>query len=96
MTTEEAGFNFLCACGGPTKVIDSRGMNGGIRRRRVCKKCNARWSTYERHEEATVPTLGVLGLLQTRVRHMREQLDQMESAILEAASPEAGPSEVLK
>ena len=31
-----------------SKVVDSRDINAGIRRRRQCLKCNARFTTYER------------------------------------------------
>src|SRR3990170_4581943 len=31
-----------------SKVIDSRDVNDGIRRRRECLKCEARFTTYER------------------------------------------------
>lgn len=39
---------------GDTRVIDSRPSDDGdsIRRRRVCEACNARFTTYERHEQA--------------------------------------------
>ncbi|MBI4283478.1 MAG: transcriptional repressor NrdR [Chloroflexi bacterium] len=39
-----------CAfCGHPdTKVVDSRDVNDGIRRRRECLRCGARFTTYER------------------------------------------------
>ena len=35
-----------------SKVIDSRDVNDGIRRRRECLKCEARFTTYERLEPA--------------------------------------------
>ncbi len=36
-------------CGFPdSKVVDSRSVNDGIRRRRQCLHCNARFTTYER------------------------------------------------
>lgn len=31
-----------------SKVIDSRGINGGVRRRRECLHCGSRFTTYER------------------------------------------------
>lgn len=34
-------------CGGGTKVIDSRGSRGAIRRRRECLHCRHRFTTYE-------------------------------------------------
>ncbi|MFC1901752.1 transcriptional regulator NrdR [Chloroflexota bacterium] len=35
-----------------SKVIDSRDVNDGIRRRRQCLSCNARFTTYERLQPA--------------------------------------------
>ena len=35
-----------------SKVIDSRDVNDGIRRRRECLKCESRFTTYERLEPA--------------------------------------------
>ena len=42
----------LCDCGGYTEVKDSRltGKNT-IRRRRYCKVCSERFTTYEIHED---------------------------------------------
>jgi transcriptional repressor NrdR len=37
-----------------SKVIDSRGMNDGIRRRRQCIDCNSRYTTYERIQSKSV------------------------------------------
>jgi hypothetical protein len=34
-------------CGGESEVIDSREIYGTKRRRRQCKACGLRWSTYE-------------------------------------------------
>ena len=44
------GFAVNCPyCGGRnSRVIDSREINDGIRRRRQCRKCNSRFTTYER------------------------------------------------
>ena len=41
---------------GDTKVLESRISNEGrsIRRRRVCTKCNHRFTTYEKQEELTL------------------------------------------
>lgn len=37
------------SCGGPSRVIDSRGIKqeNAIRRRRGCNACTARWTTVE-------------------------------------------------
>jgi transcriptional repressor NrdR len=37
-----------------SKVIDSRDVNEGIRRRRQCLSCNARFTTYERLQPASL------------------------------------------
>src|SRR3989337_709964 len=37
-----------------SKVIDSRDVNDGIRRRRECLSCNSRFTTYERLEPASL------------------------------------------
>jgi transcriptional repressor NrdR len=37
-----------------TKVIDSREVNDGIRRRRQCLRCDMRFTTYERLERASL------------------------------------------
>lgn len=35
-----------------TRVIDSRVVKGATRRRRVCKRCRQRWTTYEITDKA--------------------------------------------
>ncbi len=37
-----------------SKVIDSRDVNDGVRRRRQCLSCNARFTTYERLQPASL------------------------------------------
>ncbi len=37
-----------------SKVIDSRDVNDGIRRRRQCLNCNSRFTTYERPQPASL------------------------------------------
>jgi len=37
-----------------SKVIDSRDVEGGIRRRRQCLSCNSRFTTYERIQPASL------------------------------------------
>ena len=37
-----------------SKVIDSRDVNDGIRRRRQCLRCDLRFTTYERFERASL------------------------------------------
>jgi transcriptional repressor NrdR len=37
-----------------TKVIDSRDVNDGIRRRRQCLRCDSRFTTYERLQQASL------------------------------------------
>lgn len=41
-------------CAADSKVIDSRVVDGGIRRRRECLACGRRFTTYERVEAASV------------------------------------------
>ena len=42
-------------CGGPdSRVIDSRDVSDGIRRRRQCLGCGARFTTYERLQPASI------------------------------------------
>jgi transcriptional regulator NrdR family protein len=36
-----------CACGGASLVVETRRTPGGLRRRRSCRQCGARWTTYE-------------------------------------------------
>lgn len=35
-------------CGSPTAVVDSRDYNSYLRRRRLCKSCRKRFTTYEK------------------------------------------------
>jgi transcriptional repressor NrdR len=43
------------SCGEPeSKVIDSRGVGDGIRRRRECVVCKSRFTTYERLQSASL------------------------------------------
>lgn len=83
---ESFGLNFLCVCGGASAVIDSRGTSQAIRRRRRCKKCGAKWTTYERIEGAEPVPAAALGQLQTRIRNLRAQLDSMDVIISDQAS----------
>jgi len=50
------GFAVNCPyCGYfDTKVIDSRDVNDGIRRRRQCLQCDSRFTTYERLQPASL------------------------------------------
>ena len=54
-----------------SKVIDSRDVNEGIRRRRQCLSCNARFTTYERLQPAS---LFILKKDQRREEFNREKL----------------------
>ena len=38
------------SCGSETKVIDSRPVDGTIRRRRMCPDCKKRFTTFEKYE----------------------------------------------
>jgi transcriptional repressor NrdR len=48
-------------CGGPSRVIDSRPMSGGIRRRRECVDCGGRFTTHERLAPADVRVVKLTG-----------------------------------
>lgn len=38
----------LCkSCKGKSKVVDTREVSGGVRRRRKCLQCGRRWSSWE-------------------------------------------------
>ncbi len=79
-----------CRCGWHSQVIDSRPtLDGAIRRRRKCQKCNARWTTYERNEDCPIPPNGTLALLQARITVMRESLDALERIVAVAANTTA-------
>jgi transcriptional repressor NrdR len=54
-----------------SKVIDSRDVNGGIRRRRQCLSCAARFTTYERLQPAS---LFIIKKDQRREEFNREKL----------------------
>ena len=54
-----------------SKVIDSRDVNDGVRRRRQCLKCNARFTTYERLQPAS---LFIIKKDQRREEFNREKL----------------------
>src|SRR5439155_22225751 len=71
------------ACGNPdTRVIDSREAEDGdsIRRRRVCDRCEERFTTFERSESARIQVLKRDGT--------RQEVDRrkLASAIGEAAA----------
>ena len=54
-----------------SRVIDSRDANGGIRRRRQCLKCEARFTTYERLQP---PSLFVVKKDRRREEFSRQKL----------------------
>jgi transcriptional repressor NrdR len=54
-----------------SKVIDSRDVDEGIRRRRQCLSCNARFTTYERIQPAS---LFIIKKDQRREEYNREKL----------------------
>jgi len=66
-----------CKCGGKTFVSDSRcGRSGAIRRRRECKRCGERWTTYE-------VTADVLEMIEP-ARAQRARVERFCEAMLEA------------
>ena len=79
------------ACGNPdTRVIDSREAEDGdsIRRRRVCDRCEERFTTFERSESARIQVLKRDG--------SRQEFDRrkLASAIEKAASKALLPDEI--
>lgn len=45
-------------CGNASRVLDSRAVEGRVYRRRICKTCEFRFSTYEAYDETNSrPTL---------------------------------------
>ena len=56
-----------------SKVIDSRDVNEGVRRRRQCLSCDARFTTYERLQPAS---LFVVKKDQRREEFNREKLER--------------------
>jgi len=69
-----------------SKVIDSRDVNDGIRRRRQCLKCDSRFTTYERLQPAS---LFVIKKDQRREEFRREKL---QSGIRKACEKRPLPS----
>ena len=55
-------------CGNKSKVIDSRSTGEGIRRRRECKTCGQRFTTYER--------VAPIQLMVVKVDGRREEFDR--------------------
>jgi transcriptional repressor NrdR len=69
-----------------SKVIDSRDVNDGIRRRRECLKCGARFTTYERLQPA--------GLFVTKKDGRREEFlpEKLLGGLLKACEKRPLPS----
>jgi hypothetical protein len=65
-------------CGGVTDVRDTREARTAIRRRRWCRACGNRFTTYERHAEADIASPAI-----ATVRRLRQ-----EAAVLIAAAAE--------
>lgn len=49
----------LCSCGAPSDIIESRTVakNTSTRRRRKCRECGLRWSTYEVRANADLESI---------------------------------------
>lgn len=60
-------------CKGSAKVIDSRGVEGGIRRRRECESCGHRWTNYEWQD-------GFSLTLRIRTKRGKISVEKMENA----------------
>lgn len=41
-----------CLCGGDSHVLETASDRSPIRRRRECRECGRRWTTYERRAES--------------------------------------------
>lgn len=41
-----------CECGGQLFVVETRPVRNTVKRRRECKRCGERWTTYEVSAEA--------------------------------------------
>ncbi len=69
-----------------SKVIDSRNINDGVRRRRQCLKCDRRFTTYERFQRA--------GLFVIKKDERREEFsrDKLLSGIRKACEKRPLPS----
>src|SRR5256712_10535656 len=98
------------SCGNPdTRVIDSREAEDGasIRRRRVCDRCEERFTTFERSESARIQVLKRDGSRQEFDRRKlasaigkaaskalsSEEIDRLIDH-LEAAGPQSGASQI--
>lgn len=73
-----------------SKVIDSRDVNDGIRRRRQCLKCDGRFTTYER--------LQPIGLYVVKKDQRREEFskEKLAGGIRKACEKRPMPSKVVE
>lgn len=70
---------FPCACGGSfAVVIDSRWGSGYVRRRRLCGKCGARATTYERAEADDAATRQARARFDALVAKIRAAMKEEE------------------
>ena len=75
------------ACGGPTRVLDSRPSAGNVRRSRECRKCRAHFSTYEVYRSPS---------LDGRGRHARADVVNRIGRIIEELAQIAEPLERIE
>lgn len=72
-----------CKCGGTTGVIESgRSNQREGHRKRKCKKCGIRFTTYEIREEESSVTHEELGRLEEAIKEdLNQAMEDMEGAI---------------
>lgn len=67
---------FCPACAGASEVNDSRSTNGTVKRRRECKACGGRWTTYEVSE----------GVYRSMVKRHQTLVSNLRAALAAAES----------
>lgn len=71
-------------CGGFSQVLDSREVEQSIRRRRKCRRCGGRWTTYEHPAKPE-------DLFRLK-REIETQLERLLLAVRSGAADEDGRS----
>ncbi len=71
-------------CGGPSNVVDSRPSGGSLRRRRVCRSCDLRFTTFEQIEGDRLEPSDKAALTAIRNRLLEITIDI--AALMEAAA----------
>ena len=78
-----SGTSLPCpVCGsGNNSVIDSRPKGIGIRRRRSCQDCDARFSTFETVGATTDTVASVVATARDTVDLLRQRLSELEASL---------------